>query len=244
MYPEHCRHLVRNYGPGDNIIAAKRENLVAFQKRCGLQENPEAILFFWPSRLDSIQKGVHLFEDIALRFVIEHGDVQFAVVADGAGINQHHEEILGRIAWASGGKISFSRYDEQLSMLGFAAASDVFGVSLYEPCGQIDQIGNLFGATATNRDTGGYHDKIRELRLKIEDAPKNKGNGFLFRDYDPGGLWYGLEKSVNFHRYPVEVKEPQLKRIMRETRKRYDLNVMIAQYISVYERLNNNMPLS
>ncbi len=40
-----------------------------------------------------------------------------------------------------------------LSMLGFAAASDMFGASLYEPCGQIDQIGNLFGLTATNRRT-------------------------------------------------------------------------------------------
>ena len=51
-------------------------------------------------------------------------------------------------------------------MLGYAAACDVFGASLYEPCGQIDQVGNIFGATATNRDTGGYHDKIRELRLE------------------------------------------------------------------------------
>lgn len=244
MYPEYCHYLVRNYGPDDTISAAKRENRVAFQQRCGLRENPDAILFFWPSRLDSIQKGVHLFEDIALRFAIEHDDVQFAIVADGAGANRHHEDVLGRIAWASGGKIAFSQYDEELSMLGFAAASDVFGASLYEPCGQIDQIGNLFGATATNRDTGGYHDKIRELRLKIDGAPDDTGNGFLFRDYDAGGLWYGLEKSVHFHRYPMEVKEPQMKRIMRATRKRYDLNVMIAQYISIYEKLNGGMPLS
>ncbi len=40
-------------------------------------------------------------------------------------------------------------------MLGFTAVNDVFGAPLYEPCGQIDRIGNLFGATATNRNTGG-----------------------------------------------------------------------------------------
>ncbi|MBN2569107.1 MAG: glycogen/starch synthase [Deltaproteobacteria bacterium] len=244
MYPETCPHLVKNFGPEDNISEAKKENLIAFQKKCGLQENPDAILFFWPSRLDPIQKGIGLFEDIALKFAIEHSDIQFAIVADGVGTSRDHEEIMGRIAWASGGKIFFSRYDEKLSMLGFAAASDVFGVSLYEPCGQIDQIGNIFGATATNRDTGGYHDKIMELRLKTEGAPNDIGNGFLFRDYDTGGLWYGLEKSVTFHRYSTEVKEPQLKRIMKEARKRYDLNVMIAQYISIYERLNDGMPLS
>jgi glycogen synthase len=72
-------------------------------------------------------------------------------------------------------------------MLGYAAAYDVFGASLYEPCGQIDQLGNLFGATATNRDTGGYHDKIKELRLQMDGAEHDEGNGFLFQDYDSGG---------------------------------------------------------
>ncbi|MDO9586048.1 MAG: hypothetical protein Q7I93_06150, partial [Syntrophales bacterium] len=125
-----------------------------------------------------------------------------------------------------------------------AAANDVFGASLYEPCGQIDQVGNLFGATATNRDTGGYHDKIKELRLKIDGAPQDVGNGFLFRDYDSGGLWYGLERSLAFHRKPPEVREAQIKRIMKEAREKYDPGKMIAAYIRIYERLNNGEPLA
>jgi glycogen synthase len=150
---------------------------------------------------------------------------------------------LGKIAYASQGKIAYHRFDEGLSMLGYAAASDVFGASLYEPCGQIDQVGNLFGATATNRDTGGYHDKITELRLKIDGAPQNVGNGFLFRDYDSGGLWFGLENSMNFHRKPINVREAQIRRIMKEARERYDLQTMIAQYIRIYEKLNGGKPL-
>jgi alpha-amylase len=69
------------------------------------------------------------------------------------------------------------------------------------------------------------------------------GNGFLFRDYDPDGLWFGLEKSVRFHRIPREIREAQLKRIMREVRERYDLRNMIAEYIGLYERLNDGKPL-
>jgi glycogen synthase len=129
-------------------------------------------------------------------------------------------------------------------MLGYAAAHDVFGASLYEPCGQIDQVANLFGATATNRDTGGYHDKIRELRMKKEGATQDVGNGFLFRDYDAGGLWYGLEKSWAFHRKSQKVRERQLKRIMGEAREKYDLGNMIAEYIRIYEKLNGGRPLS
>lgn len=244
MYPESCPYLARPYGPDDEVIRAKRENLIEFQKRMGLKVNPEAILFYWPSRLDPIQKGIEILEDIMLRFVIEHSDVQIAIVADGVGHDRTHEEIVGKIAWTSGSKIAYHRFEEGLSMLGFAAAGDVFGTSLYEPCGQIDQVGNLFGATATNRDTGGYHDKIRELRLKIDGAPQDVGNGFLFRDYDPGGLWHGLEKSVRFHRFAPAIREAQLKRIMREARQSYDLGTMIAAYVRLYERLNGENPLS
>jgi len=81
------------------------------------------------------------------------------------------------------------------------------------------------------------------LQLKIDGATQDTGNGFLFRDYDAGGLWYGLEKSLAFHRHPPEVREPQLRRIMREARVRYDLNNMIAAYIRIYEALNDNKPL-
>ncbi|MCK9274687.1 MAG: glycogen/starch synthase [Syntrophales bacterium] len=243
MYPENCEYLVRKYGVDDDFLTAKKENLMEFQKRMGLKEDPAAILFYWPSRLDPVQKGIDLLESILLKFAIEHWDVQFAIVANGVGGDRYHEEVLGRISWVSGGKIAYHHYREDLSMLGFAAAADVFGASLYEPCGQIDQVGNLFGATATNRDTGGYHDKIRELRLRADGSPQDVGNGFLFRDYDPGGLVYGLEKSLQFHRKPSEVKESQIRRIMKETRQKYDLGNMIAKYIGTYERLNGGKPL-
>ncbi|MBM4313482.1 MAG: glycosyltransferase [Deltaproteobacteria bacterium] len=244
MYPEEGEHLIRKYGPGDDVIAAKRENLVEFQKRTGLNVNPDAILLYWPSRLDPSQKGIELLEAIAQRFVTVHGDTQIAIVGNGVGNDRTHEEICGRIACASGGRIAYQRFSEPLSMLGFAAASDVFGASLYEPCGQIDQIGNLFGATATNRDTGGYHDKIREMSLAIHGASEDSGNGFLFRDYDPGGLWYGLSRAVEFHRCSPEIREKQIKRIMNETRQRHDPERMIDGYIRIYEELNGGEPLT
>jgi glycogen synthase len=243
MYPEQSNDLVRKYGPEDDVIAAKRENLVEFQKRTGLIINPESILLYWPSRLDPSQKGIELLEAIAQKFVIDHTDTQIAIVGNGVGNDRTHEEICGRIACASGGKITYQRFNEPLSMLGFAAASDVFGAFLYESCGQIDQVGNLFGATATNRDTGGHHDKIQELTLSDSGAPQGSGNGFLFRDYDPGGLWYGLSRTVQFHRHSPEIRERQIKRIMKETRQKHDPERMIERYITAYEELSEGIPL-
>jgi len=206
MYPETCTHLARNYGPGNDLLVAKADNRIEFQRWTGFQVNPDAILCYWPSRLDPAQKGIDLLEDISLRFVNVHAGVQIAVIGDWIGRNQTHEEIMGRIAWASGGKICYHRFSEDISMLGYAAASGDFGASLYEPCGQIDQIGNIFGATATNRDTGGYHDKIQVLALEADGDDEDRGNGFLFRDYDAGGLWHGLAKSVAFHRRSPEIR--------------------------------------
>ena len=164
-------------------------------------------------------------------------------MADGIGNDRTHADLFGGIAYHSGGRIAYQPFNEELSLLGYAAACDVFGASLYEPCGQIDQVGNIFGATATNRDTGGYHDKIRELRLKEDGSPQDVGNGFLFRDYDSGGLWYALAKSVAFHRLSPEIRERQIRRIMREARERYSLGHMVAEYIRIYEKLNNGKPL-
>ncbi|MBN2019742.1 MAG: glycogen/starch synthase [Sedimentisphaerales bacterium] len=248
MYPENQVEnpnldepgLAKKYGVNDDVIEAKRQNLIKFQHKTGLKVNPEAILLYWPSRLDRMQKGIELLEDIALRFVIEHPDVQIAVVGNPVGSDRTDAEILGRIACISGGKIAYLPFNDDLSILGYAAASDVFGASLYEPFGQIDLIGNLFGATATNRDTGGFHDKIKPLQLKKSGAAEDTGNGVLFINYDAGGLWYGLDTAVKNHRYfrknPAEW-DKQAKRIMKEARQNWGFDNMIAEYLSAYQKV-------
>ena len=70
-----------------------------------------------------------------------------------------------------------------------------------------------------------------------------RGNGFLFRDYNTGGLWYGLSRSVDFHRRPSQIREAQLRRIMRETREKHSLERMIDGYMAIYEKINGGMPL-
>jgi glycogen synthase len=238
--------LARIFNPNGNVIAAKKLNLMKFQKQMGLLIDPEAILLFWPSRLDHSQKGIELLEDIALKLVIENPDVQIAIIGDPVGQDRTHAEIIGRIACASKGKIAYKPFENNLCILGYAAASDVFGASLYEPFGQIDVVGNLYGATATNRETGGYSDKITPLSLKARGAPQDLGNGVLFKNYDSGGLWWGLSQTVKnqryFRKHPKDW-EKQAKRIMKEARKNWSLENMIAGYITAYEHLNHKRPL-
>ena len=255
VYPENQKRtadadrpgLARRFTLRSRVIEAKKANLVRFQRTIGLRVDPESILLYWPSRLDETQKGIELLECIAQAFVEEHADAQIAVVGNPVGVDRRHADIMGRIACASRGQIAYARFDEDLSVLGYAAASDVFGASLYEPFGQIDVVGNLYGATATNRDTGGFADKIVHLSLKAWGAPQDHGNGVLFRHYSPSGLWWGLAQAVRHHRYfrkhPADW-EAQAKRIMKEARDRWSLDNMVAQYMAVYEKMNGGKPLA
>ncbi len=239
--------LALRYGPHDNLIEAKAANLLKFQKKTGLLIDPNAILLYWPSRLDPVQKGIDLLEHIAQRFVDLHPRVQIAVIGDPVGGDNWHADVMGRIAYASGGRICYHRFNHDLSLLGYAAAGDVFGASLYEPFGQIDIVGNIYGATATNRDTGGYSDKISPLSLRAWGAPIDSGNGVLFRDYNTDGLWWGLNTAVQNHRYFREHPrewEKQMRRIMNDARDTWGLDNMVAKYITVYEELNGGKPLA
>jgi len=248
MYPENQEEnpdidapgLAKKYGVNDRVVEAKKLNLIKFQRKTGLLVNPEAILLFWPSRLDRMQKGIELLEIIAMNFVRQHPDVQIAVVGNPVGEDRRDADIMGSIAMNSGGKICYWPFSDDMCMLGYAAASDVFGASLYEPFGQIDLIGNLFGATATNRDTGGFHDKIVPLQMKKLGAAEDKGNGVLFKDYDTGGLWQGLHWAVENHRFfraNQQEWENQAKRIMKEARADWGLNKMVNGYMAAYQRI-------
>ena len=72
------------YGP-ENHREAKRQNKLALQHALGLEENPDVPLFFWPSRLDPVQKGPQLLTDITFRFLDKYGaqGAQIAVIANG-----------------------------------------------------------------------------------------------------------------------------------------------------------------
>ncbi|MBP7053858.1 MAG: glycogen/starch synthase [Phycisphaerae bacterium] len=240
--------LAKRYGPSDtSIVEAKRANLVKFQQKTGLRVDPDAILLYWPSRLDPMQKGVDLLEKVAQKLVEDHPGVQIAVIGDPVGGDNWHSDVMGRIAFASRGAVCYHRFNQDLSTLGYAAASDVFGASLYEPFGQIDVVGNIYGATATNRDTGGYSDKIIPLTLRAWGAPIDRGNGVLFRDYDVNGLRWGLEAAIQHHRYfhdhPREW-DKQMRRIMKEARHTWSLENMVAKYITAYEEINGGKPLA
>ena len=222
-----------NYGAEDHA-EAKRLNKVAFQNKVGLAVNPDAPLFFWPSRLDPVQKGPELLADILYKFLARHwaANAQVALVANGSFqqpfcdiLNFH--DLYGRLAVCD--------FKQSLSKQGFAASDFTLVPSRFEPFGLPQMVGQLYGSLPIVHDTGGLHDTVEHL----ECGRNPKGNGFVFKVYDSFGLSWAMDRAMDFYRQDAAVKSEQISRIMTEARGRFNHDVCARAYIEIYEEMLN-----
>lgn len=218
------------YGP-ESHWEMKRKNKLALQHALGLEENPDAPLFFWPSRLDPVQKGPQLLTDICYRFLAKHADkgAQLAVIANGP-----YQQPFWDIQNFHGlhKRLAVHNFDGRLSQLGFAASDFTLMPSLFEPCGLPQMQAPIYGSLAVAHNTGGLHDTVEML-----DWNNSRGNGFVFDFYDSTGLMWAMDKAIEFHSQPREVKEREISRIMTESLGRFNHHACAAEYIKLYEKM-------
>jgi len=228
--PHEDTHLLQRYTSEDHW-KGKTHNKLYLQKVLGLIKDPDAPLFFWPSRMDPVQKGCQLLADIFLDVINRYSSerLQVLMVANGPAQRTFHE-IVQRFDLRH--RVSVCDFDEKLSHLGYAAADYIFMPSSFEPCGLPQMIGPIYGALPVAHDTGGIHDTVVPLSVK-----QNKGNGFLFEIHDSTGLRWAIDQAMKFHRLPKPLKNAQISRIMRESAKRFNQNVTAQHYMAIYKQL-------
>jgi ADP-glucose type glycogen/starch synthase len=218
------------YGP-ENHREMKRKNKLALQHALGLEENPDAPLFFWPSRLDPVQKGPQLRTDIAYRFLSKYWDqgAQIAVIANGP-----YQQPFWDIREFHGiqGRLGVHNFDGRLSQLGFAGSDFTFMPSLFEPCGLPQMQAPIYGSLTVAHNTGGLHDTVNPL-----DWRAHTGNGFVFDTYDSGGLFWAMDQAMEFYMQPADVREAEIRRIMEESLKRFNHEECAKEYIKIYEQM-------
>ncbi len=218
------------YGP-DNHWDKKRENKLALQHALGLEENPDAPLFFWPSRLDPVQKGPQLLTDILYRFLDKYSaqHAQLAVIANGP-YQQPFWDIQGFHGLQK--RLAVHNFDGRLSQLGFAASDFTLMPSLFEPCGLPQMQAPIYGSLAIAHNTGGLHDTVEML-----DFDGSKGNGFVFDTYDSQGLFWAMDQAMAFYMQPREVREREVRRIMAESVAPVNPEACAKEYIKLYEKM-------
>jgi starch synthase len=206
----------------------KRKNKLELQERLGLMGDPDVPVFFWPSRLDPVQKGCQLLGEI-LHDIVSRHHLQVAIVASGAYKNHFHD-IVNRHRFH--GKVAVRDFDEGLSHLGYAGSDFIFMPSSFEPCGLPQMIAPKYGSLTLAHDTGGLHDTVDPF-----DAGADRGNGFLFKHFNGDGLRWAVEEALKFFHGGEKHLAHHRARIMKEATSRFNHEATAAAYIKRYEQM-------
>ncbi len=210
---------------------AKKKNKLFLQKLLGLRQNEEAPIFFWPSRLDPIQKGCQLLAEILYRLISDYWNDRLQVVFVANGEYQRvFKDIVKFHEFHK--SVAICDFSEHLEHLAYAASDFILMPSLFEPCGLPQMIAPIYGSLPVAHDTGGIHDTISDL-----DIETNTGNGFLFKTFDSPGLWWAIGQAMQFYRLPQEVKERHIARVMTEAAARFTHSVTARHYMELYEKM-------
>ena len=228
--PDNDEALICTYSINDHV-SGKQENKRFLQKHLGLIQDVRAPIFFWPSRLDTIQKGCQLLAEILYDLVSCYWERNLEIVfVAGGDFQKHFKEIVSRFNLNS--RVAICDFDEQLARQAFGASDFVLMPSRFEPCGLPQMIGPTYGTLPVAHDTGGIHDTITDI-----DVTRNTGNGFLFKHFDSNGLFWAINQAMQFYDLSPNIKEQQIRRIMAQSTATFNHSVTAAKYIDLYERM-------
>lgn len=229
-HPANDPALARRYD-AETHLEGKAANKKALQAACGLEEDADAPVIFWPSRLDPVQKGCQLMADNLYRLVSDYAGLGLQVVFVGDGpFRKHFEQIADFHGIRR--KVAVCNFSENLSRLAFAGSDFVVMPSSYEPCGLAQMVGLRYGSLPIVHHTGGLRDTVRHL-----DADGQTGNGFAFENHDAQGLRWALDQAVRFYVRPVEERSRQIGRIMEESLREFSPDSVVDAYVDLYEGL-------
>jgi len=219
-----------NYGP-KNHRKLKTKNKRYLQKILDLELDDHAVMFFWPSRLDPVQKGCQLLAQIMYDLVSRYYTSNLQIVSVASGEYQKHFHDIVRFH-GIGHRVAICGFNEGLSHQAFAASDFLFMPSSFEPCGLPQMVGCIYGTLPIVFDTGGLHDTIHPLDYKT-----NRGNGFLFNVHDAQGFKWAIDRAMDFHSLKPSVKEGQINRIMIESVLEFSHSQCAEEYINLYEKM-------
>jgi ADP-glucose type glycogen/starch synthase len=230
--PEIDTKIARPYDAASHRDA-KRANKLALQKDLGLEEDAEAPLLFWPSRLDPVQKGCGLLSDILYRLVSDYWGLGLQVVFVADGPSRCHFEHIADFHGLHH-RIAVRGFNETLSRQAYAGSDFSLIPSAYEPCGLAQMIALKYGSLPVIHRTGGLRDTVSHL-----DAETHAGNGFVFETHDSNGLRWAIDEAVRFHIRPAAEREREIRRIMRQSDRDFSPRATAEEYIKLYERLSD-----
>ena len=147
------------------------------------------------------QKGIPLVLDIAEHIVGNGGNLfilgsgEYSYCQAFEGLRAKHPDHIG----------VYFGYAAKLSHQVYAGGDFFLMPSLFEPCGISQMIAQRYACLPVARDTGGLHDTI------IDGV-----DGFLFSNYDYGGIRYGVDRALGIYRDQEAFAKMQLSAMKKD----------------------------
>ena len=185
--PQTDKNLYVNYD-AKKAVEGKSDNKVCLQRDLGLPENRRTPMIAMITRLVA-NKGLDLVVRV-LDEILQHENVQFVLLGTG---DRGYEDWFKELAWRYPDKVSIHiRFSDELAQRIYAA-SDIFLMpSMFEPCGLGQIIAMRYGAIPVVRETGGLKDTV----VQFDRTDVDKGNGFLFYEYNAHEMMYALKRAL------------------------------------------------
>ena len=207
-----------------NLKSGKAASKKALQQELGLKEEKDSFLLGIVSRLTD-QKGL----DLIIPLLDKLTAPPFQLVVLGTG-EYRYEMIFRQYAEARPDRIrSLAYYDEALSHRIYAGCDAFLMPSRFEPCGLGQLIALRFGTLPIVRATGGLKDTVRSFDKSGRDA-----TGFVFEDYDVGGLNWGIDYALDTFRNHKDDWNRLVRNAMKED---FSWQSSAREYAALYQKM-------
>ena len=223
--PEIDRYIPFHYTA--DTIEDKYRNKIALRDRLLLSDNEKPIVAFI-GRLDP-QKGLELIRHAM--FYTLHRNGQFILLGSSpdSQINNYFWGLKHQLNDNPDCHLEIG-FNEELSHLIYSGADMVIVPSRFEPCGLTQMIAMRYGTVPVVREVGGLADTVFDK--DYSHRPLHERNGYIFRDYDFGGLESALGRAIScYYEYPEHFRE-----LMRnDMRYDYSWNHPGQHYMNIYD---------
>jgi starch synthase len=220
--PEKNRDIPVRYNI--NTTSRKKENKIHLQKRLGLPQNPNVFVMGMVSRFTE-QKGFDLLDEI-FEPIFKNLNLQLVILGDG---DPRYKEMIQKTKGQFPEKIGyFFGFDVTLPYLIFSGADAILIPSRFEPCGIVQMQAMRFGCIPVTRKTGGLADTVKNFNPK-----KEKGNGFIFEEYNPWSLFSTIVRAENSFKFKSSWKK-LIKRAMKEN---FTWENSAKKYLEIFQKI-------
>jgi starch synthase len=222
--PEKSPHVPVHYNV--STVRRKNDNKIHLQKRLGLPQDPNTFVIGMVSRFTD-QKGFDLLGNI-IDPLFKNISLQLVILGDG---DSRYKEMIQKAAERFPEKIGyFFGFDLSLPYLIFSGADAILIPSKFEPCGIVQMQAMKFGCIPITRKTGGLADTIKDFNPK-----KQKGDGFVFEEYDPWALLTTIVRAETSFGFKNSWKK-LIKEVMK---KNFSWENSAKKYLEIFQQVVN-----